>query len=77
VEAMKNDAEIVKTGQDTGHHRKRATKKPAPRLEKSAPAEKTVYIPLPFDTVMGAVLSIKPQSKAKTKPSKQSVWVTP
>jgi hypothetical protein len=33
------------------------------RLDKSAPAEKAIHIPLPFDAVMGAVVKVKPEPK--------------
>jgi hypothetical protein len=62
--AKVDDADIVRAVQGTGTHRKRAAKKAAPRVEKSAPAEKPIHIPLPFDAVMSAVMNVKPQTKA-------------
>jgi len=56
------DADIVRAVQGTEPHRRRAEKK-------SAPAEKSIHIPLPFDAVMSAVVKVKPQPKAASKAS--------
>lgn len=64
---MKNDAEIVKAVQGSGTHRRRATENAETHLEKSASAEKAIHIPLPFDTVMSAVVKIKPEPKESAK----------
>jgi hypothetical protein len=61
---MKKDAELIQKIRDTGHRRREAT---IPSAGKSAPAEKAIHIPLPFDAVMSAVVKIKPQSKAPVK----------
>lgn len=54
---MPRDADIIRTVRG-------ATEK---RSAKSAPAEKAIHIPLPFDAVMSAVLKVKPEPKAQTK----------
>jgi hypothetical protein len=63
---MKKDAELIKQVRDTGHRRREAI---PPSVEKSAPAEKAIHIPLPFDAVMSAVVKIKPEPKKPSEPT--------
>jgi hypothetical protein len=65
---MKHDAsEVIKAVRATGVSRKAGRT----RLNRSAPAEKAIHIPLLFDAVMSAVVKIKPEPKEPLKPAKK------